>query len=747
MRADPPKDKKKPILRRVLPFLEWFDNYSLGKLQADAFAGITVGMVLIPQSMAYAQLAGLPSYYGLFAAFLPPLIASLFGSSYQLATGPVAVVSLMTATALEPFATAGSAGYVAYALLLAFMAGAFQFLLGSLRLGMVVNFLSHPVINGFTNAAAIIIATSQLANLFGIDVDKAEHHYETVINVIEAAWQYSHWPTLVMALSSIAVMASLKRFAPRVPNVLLVVVLTSIVSWAVGFENNHRTTSAHIASSEARHLVLEFNEAVAEVEALSEKRVWLGTELQELEELHGEHSAEAITAHHELGLLNLEIQESKEQIRNTRASLRATHFEGVPDASGGISFYAAGQVPAGSLGDGLNWRLKVGDFALDEAALTFVGGGAVVGHIPEGLPSLQLPNFDFGMMLRLLPMVIIISLLGFMEAISIAKAMAAKTGQRLDPNRELIGQGLANMVGSIGQSYPVSGSFSRSAVNLSAGGVTGLSNVFSVLIVAVTLLFFTPLLYHLPKGVLASIIMMAVIGLVNVKGFLHAWQAQREDGVIVLVTFFSTLAFAPHLDRGIFIGVILSLALYLRHIMQPNIAMLSKYTDGSFRNARRFRLAECKHIALIRCNSPLFFANVSYLEDAILDRVASMPELRHVHIVGNGINEMDSSGEEMLSAMVDRIREAGYGMSVSGLNEEVTDVLRRTRLYEKIGADRIFGSVAVMVEKLYEKTHAGATETPCPLLRVAFRGMPVAGKATKSRADFKKGPPAPTKQG
>jgi len=184
------------MLIRIFPFLSWFEKYRLSTLRSDAISGLTVALVLIPQSMAYAQLAGLPPYYGLYAAFLPPMIASLFGSSRQLATGPVAVVSLMTAASLEPIATAGSEAFISYAILLALIVGLFQFLLGVLRLGLVVNFLSHPVINGFTNAAALIIASSQLPKMFGVYVDKGAYHYETVIRVVQSSWHYTHWPTI-----------------------------------------------------------------------------------------------------------------------------------------------------------------------------------------------------------------------------------------------------------------------------------------------------------------------------------------------------------------------------------------------------------------------------------------------------------------------------------------------------------------------------------------------------------------------
>src|SRR6056297_2076940 len=226
------------MLKMFFPFIEWFKDYNSETLRIDFISGLTVALVLIPQSMAYAQLAGMPAYYGLYASFLPPMIAALFGSSRQLATGPVAVVSLMTAASLEPLASAGSEAFIAYAIVLALTVGIFQLLLGILRLGLIVNFLSHPVVNGFTNAAAIIIGTSQFSKLFGVYVDKAPHHYETIWRVCNAAVHYTHWPTLAMAVLAFGIMYGLKKINPRIPNVLVAVVVTTLLAWALGFEHN-----------------------------------------------------------------------------------------------------------------------------------------------------------------------------------------------------------------------------------------------------------------------------------------------------------------------------------------------------------------------------------------------------------------------------------------------------------------------------------------------------------------------------
>ncbi|MBD3234172.1 MAG: STAS domain-containing protein [candidate division Zixibacteria bacterium] len=724
---------------KIFPFISWFEDYSTAKLRIDFISGLTVALVLVPQSMAYAQLAGLPAYYGLYAAFLPPMIASLFGSSFQLATGPVAVVSLMTATALEPLATAGSESFIAYAILLAFCVGIFQFALGALRLGLIVNFLSHPVVSGFTNAAAIIIASSQLSKIFGVYVDKAEHHYETIYNVFETAVTHTHLPTLGMAVVAFAVMIVLKRINPRIPGVLIAVIITTLISYAIGFENNYKAELSQFASPEVREKIKRFNSQLEEMNELSEQRVELTHQLEEARESEGPHSSEALRLEYLVELRTTELHSVKRDITEIRRELRLMDIKKGENEEGETVFYLADELPEGIKTDDNTWRMKIANKKLDEGSILLMGGGAVVGIIPEGLPGLKMPLIQFDLILKIFPMAIIISFLGFMEAISIAKAMAAKTGQRLDPNQELIGQGIANIVGSIGQSYAVSGSFSRSAVNLAAGARTGLSNVFSSIFVAITLLLFTPLLYHLPQAVLAAIIMMAVIGLINVGGFIHAWKAQKYDGIIGVITFVCTLGFAPHLDKGIMIGVALSIGLYLFRNIRPDIALLSKYTDGTYRNSERLRLKRCKHIAVVRFNGSLIFANVNFLEEQILELVSTKPELKHILVVGNGINELDASGEDMISALIDRLRDRGYDISFSGLNDSVMDVLRRTQLYYKIGEDHFYRNATRAIESIWENAHKGSDEDECPLEKVCFEGMPVAEEDMIS-PDILKGP-------
>jgi SulP family sulfate permease len=704
------------MLSIFFPFLKWFKQYGLDTLRMDALSGLTVALVLIPQSMAYAQLAGLPAYYGLYASFLPPMVAALFGSSRQLATGPVAVVSLMTAASLGPLATAGGQGYIAYAVFLALIVGSFQFLLGLLRLGLVVNFLSHPVVNGFTNAAAIIIASSQLSKLFGVYVETAEHHYETIISVVREAFHYTHWPTFFLGALAFGIMYGLKRLSPRIPNVLVAVTVTILISSAIGFEHNKAVPLERIKSWYSQGLVRKYNATMEGLSSLSKERAEVSRTLDSASRGHDIRGL--LHAEHVSNVLLLNMDWLKEEADFYRQQLRRLLFKAVELQDGTKEFYLEEDLPEGAESDGRTWRIQVGSRSLKADQLVMMGGGDVVGTIPKGLPSFKVPKLDLSIGLHLLPYAAIISLLGFMEAISIAKAMAAKTGQRLDPNQELIGQGMANLLGSFTNSYPTSGSFSRSAVNLQSGAFSGLSSVFTSLAVVIVLLFFTPLLYHLPQSVLAAIIMMAVVGLINVSGFVHAWKAKWYDGVISIIAFICTLGFAPHLDRGIMVGVVLSLLVFLYKSMRPKMASLSRHADQAFRCAATHSLKECEYIAMVRFEGPLFFANSSYLEDKITEIMQSRKHLKHIIIVANGINDIDASGEETLSLLVDRIRSAGVDVSLSGVNETVLSVLKRTYLIEKIGEDHIFPTMEKAVASIYPQTHRDAAEEICPLLTV-----------------------------
>jgi len=709
-------------MKRFFSYFDWPEGYRSDTLKIDVLAGLTVALVLIPQSMAYAELAGLPPYYGLYASFLPPMVAALFGSSRQLATGPVAVVSLLTATALEPLAIGGSHQYIAYAILLALLVGVFQFALGVLKLGLVVNFISHPVVNGFTNAAALIIATSQLHRIFGVHVEKAAHHYETIYRVLKTAGHYTHWPTVFMGTLAFVIMYVLKRVAPRVPNVLVAVVIATGLTWALGIEHSAVVDISAINSEKVKQAVNKFNHVVKSATLLADKRAQL---IKNLNTTRGSQDTFVeLDTRHATERIALQIAQFKNEAKNYRRQMRSFLLQGVRQTDGTFTFYPASETVGHDKSNDRLWRLEVGNTVLQTNRLKITAGGEVIGRIPRGLPSLSLPKIDYHVILHLLPFTVIISLLGFMEAISVAKAMAAKTGQRLDPNRELIGQGLANVCGAVAKSYPTSGSFSRSAINLQSGAVSSLSSVFTSLTVIVVLLFLTPLFYHLPQSVLAAIIMMAVVGLININGFIHAWQAQWYDGAISIITFICTLSFAPHLDRGILIGAALSILVFLYKSMRPKVVDLSLDVDRTLHDAVASGLQECRYIDVVRFDGPLFFANASYLEDQIRNRRRSKKELKHIIISAGSINDIDASGEEALSLTVDRVRSAGIDISLSGVNRSVMKVLKQTHLIVKIGEDHIYPTIEKAISAVHTQTHEGGEEKNCPLTTVCRISQP-----------------------
>jgi SulP family sulfate permease len=686
------------ILRRFFPFLRWLP-YSTGNFRADFLAGLTVALVLVPQSMAYAQLAGLPAYYGLYAAFLPVVVAALWGSSNQLGTGPVAVVSLLTASALTPLAASGSDAFIALAIMLALLVGLVQLVLGVFKLGVIVNFLSHPVIVGFTNAAAMIIGLSQINKLIGVPMGRSEHFIEDIWGVAKLVGD-THLPTLAMGVTAIAIMWVIRKKAPKLPGVLIAVAVTTTASWLIGFERNAVATIEQVAEPEARALLTEFVRTEARIKEINDQIGVKAAELTRLRKDRGELSHEVVTLKYEVDLLRLQIKDREDENRRRNRAIRSFVFERVA-APGGQAheLYAEGRVPAGKVADGHRWRIA----RAAQGNMKLTGGGEVVGRVPEGLPSIGVPKMSWDMLGSLLSAAIVISLVGFMEAISIAKAIAAKTKQKIDPNQELIGQGLANIVGAATQSFPVSGSFSRSAVNINAGAMTGMSSVFTGLFVLLTLLFLTPLLYHLPQAVLAAVIIMAVIGLINFDAVKHAWKASRHDGIAAVATFVATLAFAPHLDTGILIGAGLAIGLCLYRTMSPRTVILGRHPDGTLRDIRVHNLPPSQVVTAVRFDGRLYFANVAFFEDAILEAVANNPQAPYLLIVGDGINELDASGEEVIHHIVERMRGNGVVVLFAGLKKQVLDVMQATGLHDTIGEQSFFATAERALERIYSR--------------------------------------------
>ncbi len=533
--------------------------------------------------MAYAQLANLPAYYGLYASFLPVIISALFGSSRQLQTGPVAVVSLMTAAALEPLATANPEGYLVYAAVLAFIVGIFQISLGLLRLGVLVEFLSHSVVIGFTNAAAIIIGTSQLAKLFGVTAESGNHFYETIWNVLVEASKHTHFPTLAMGIAALVIIFTLKKYAPKVPGVLTAVVITSIVSWVIGFETL---------------------------------------------------------------------------------------------------------------------------------------GGKVVGVVPAGLPSLGIPNFDMSVALDLVSKGIVIAVIGYMEAISIAKAIAVQTRQRIDANQGLVGQGLGNIASGLSGAYPVAGSFSRSAVNIAAGAKTGFAAVFTGVLVAASLvlLYFSQYLYHLPQATLAAVIISAVINLIRIKQIKYAFRVHTHDGFIAVLTFALTLILAPHLEQSIFVGVVLSLGLFMYRTMHPHITILSRAADGELRDAGSNILKTCPNITLMRFEGPLFFASAMYFEEKVLERVAAKPDLKFIIVDAEAITEIDATGEDMLHQLSLRLAALHIEFVFARTKRQVMDVFVRTGFAGPDWSDHFYRHDESAIEFAWQNI-SNCEQDVCPLAK------------------------------
>lgn len=524
-------------------------------LRDDLIAGLTVALVAVPQALAYAQLAGVPAYYGLYAAILPMIVGALFGSSPQLSTGPTALTALLTAASIAPLAALGSDAFVTQAVLLALIAGVFQIMFGLLRMGVLLNFLSHPVLIGFINAAALIIGLSQLPALLGMPSQQSEHFLLDIWNVV-AQLQTASVTAFAFGAAAIAMLALFKYFVPRLPGVLLTLIIVTGISAATGFDKM---------------------------------------------------------------------------------------------------------------------------------------GGAVVGEIPTGLPTIAMPKGGWDSVVRLLPAGFVLALISFMEAMSSAKAISLRTRQRWDQNRELVGQGLAKVASAFCQSMPVSASLSRSALN--AGARSNLSSVISAVGVLLALLLLTSLLYHVPKSALAAIIIVAVAGLIDTRAFRAAWRAKRDDGIAAVATFVATLAFAPYIQNGIVTGALLSLGLLLYRMMRPQIAVLSLNADGILRESWRVDHAlATRALGAIRFDGSLQFVTGSYFEDALVRMEQENAQLRFILVQCGGINDIDASGVEVLRNLGDRFRANGLVLAFSSLKPQVREVMDRTGLTERIGTENIFAT-------------------------------------------------------
>jgi SulP family sulfate permease len=675
------------MLIKLFPFLRWFP-LRRDALRADLIAGITVAMILVPQSMAYATLAGLPVVYGLYASFLPVIVASMWGASRFLHTGPVALLSLMSAAAIEPLASRGSDEFIQLSLLLALMVGVLRLALGLFRMGVLINLASHPVILGFTNAAAMIIGLSLVNSFINVPMPRSDTFLLDLWQVVQQI-PSAHWPTLVFGLGTLVALSLLRKHYPKLPGVLLVVVIGTIISAATDFEKVALVAPAQIEDAAAREA---FEQVVVNEAALRKVK---DAQKAVSEKLKNVDMADRHSYTLKAEAMRLLGEEASLKQNLYTEQVTAYQFALVPvEQADGKLVYRTSESRSWFAP---SWRWsgeKDGQFKLS-------GGGKVVGTIPSGLPGFIIPPLDFGVISGLFATAFIMAMIGFMEATSISRALAAKTREKLDPNQELIGQGLANIVGSFFQSYVVSGSFSRSAVAARVGARTSVYAIISAAGVLLVMLFFTDYLYHLPQPVLAAIVMSAVFSLIDVPSMLHAWRVRRADGMIGVVTFITTLVMAPQLADGVLVGVSLTILLFLAGTMSPRSEVMGRTSEGVLAGAASNDLAPISEdYVVLRFDASLVFINAAYFEQAVLKSLNEFPNARALLVIGNSINRIDATGEEKLRALNSDLRGAGVTLMLAGLKRPVREALVRAGLDQVIGAENIFASKDIALRVL-----------------------------------------------
>lgn len=558
----------KSRLARYLPCLQWGATYDRNAASRDSLAALIVTLMLIPQSLAYAMLAGLPAMAGLYASILPLIAYTLFGTSRTLSVGPVAVISLMTAAALGPLFIAGSAEYAGAALVLALLSGVLLLAMALLRLGFLANFLSHPVISGFISASAILIALSQFKHILGIEM-QGDNAVMLLLRLLQGLPQ-THLPTLAIGTASLLFLYLSRRHLGR----------------------------------------------------------WLSA----------------------LGLPPR-----------------------LADSLGKIGPIVALLVSI----------LLVS--ALDLSA----DGVQVVGAVPQGLPTISLPELDLALLRQLLPAALLISLVGFVESVSVGQTLAAKRRERIEPNQELVALGSANIAAALSGGLPVTGGFSRSVVNFDAGAQTPMAGALAAGGIAITALFFTPLLHDLPHAVLAATIIVAVLSLVDLAALGRAWRYSRQDGAAMAASMLGVLLIG--VEVGILLGAGLSLLLFLWRTSQPHVAVVGQVRGSEhFRNVERYAVIESRKVLSVRVDESLYFPNARFLEDRIAKLVGQHPAAEHLVLMCPGINLIDASALESLETISERLRTAGVQLHLSEVKGPVMDRLRKSDFLQNFGGQVFF---------------------------------------------------------
>ncbi|MFW5659844.1 MAG: SulP family inorganic anion transporter [Oceanicaulis sp.] len=561
-------------LSKYVPVLDWGRRYDGAKFGEDLMAAVIVTIMLIPQSLAYALLAGLPPEAGLYASILPLVAYAIFGTSRALAVGPVAVVSLMTAAAVGEIAETGTMGYATAALSLAFLSGLFLLVMGVFRLGFLANFLSHPVISGFITASGLIIAASQLRHVLGVEAH-GHNLYDLAVS-LGATITDPHWPTVLIGVS------------------------------AAGF------------------------------------LFWVRSGLKPL-------------------LLGLGLPRRAADIL-TKA---------------GPVFAVAVSIAA------VAW--------LDLGAR----GVALVGAVPQGLPPFSAPSFEPELLLMLAGPAMLISIIGFVESVSVAQTLAAKKRERIDPDQELVGLGAANLSAAFSGGYPVTGGFARSVVNFDAGAETPAAGAFTAVGIAVATLFLTPLLANLPVAVLAATIIVAVLSLVDFGALKRAWDYSKPDFAAMAATIALTLLMG--VEAGVTAGVVLSLALFLYRTSRPHAAVVGQVAGTEhFRNVKRHSVVTSPKILTLRVDEGLYFANSRYLEDMIYAEIAARPELEHFILMCPAVNQIDLSALESLEAVNDRLRDSGVTFHLSEVKGPVMDALKRSHFLDALTGEVFLSQYAAI---------------------------------------------------
>ena len=555
------------LLARYLPILQWGRTYNGSVLTNDLVAAVIVTIMLIPQSLAYALLAGLPPVVGLYASILPLVAYALFGTSRTLAVGPVAVLSLMTASAASAVAAQGTAEYVEAAITLAALSGILLAVLGFLRLGFLANLLSHPVISGFITASGILIATSQIKHILGIPGGG------------------DNWPEMLGSLASNIGLTNPWTLAIGIP-------ATLFLFWVRG-------------GLKPALLRIGLKSRAADIAAKA-----------------GPVIAVALTI---LAVVMLDLAEK---------------------------------------------------------------GVDLVGAIPQGLPPFATPSTDMDLIAQLWVPALLISVIGFVESVSVAQTLAAKRRQRISPDQELIGLGASNIASAFSGGYPVTGGFARSVVNFDAGAETPAAGAYTAIGIALASLFLTPLLFSLPIATLAATIIVAVLSLVDLKTPGQLWRYSKADFAAHLATIVTTLL--AGVELGVITGVVVGLLLYLWRASRPHAAIVGRVPETEhFRNVERHDVFTVPHVLSIRIDESLTYLNARWLEEYVLERVADQPEVRHVILMCSAVNEVDASGLESLEAINHRLSDSGIDLHLSEVKGPVMDRLKRTEFLEKIGG-RVF---------------------------------------------------------